>query len=121
MNKLPVKKAQEVINEVRKHARLDGVWEVVCESGEAYLTKQPARYKTGNAQEIEYVEIRKPKQIGGEWVNLWTQDPRAYTPKAPQDNRKFDELMAAISEVQAAQVEILAKVEDVYRAVQDGK
>ena len=109
MSNLPVLKKQEVINDVRKHPRLDGVFEVVCESGNVYNTKAPQNYKVGNAIEISYVEIRKPKQNGGEWVNLWTNEPREYRPSArtyarigavnAASDKKFNELMSAINEI----------------------
>src|SRR3990167_10198902 len=122
MSNLLVLKKQEVINDVRKHPRFDGVFEVVCESGAVYNTKAPQNYKVGNAVEISYVEIRKPKQNGGEWVNLWTQDPRQYQPKArvgaagAASDKRFSDLMGAINEVSAHLVGLEAKVDSIIRS-----
>jgi hypothetical protein len=126
MANLPELKSQEVINDVRPHQRLSGVYEVVCESGTVYLTKSPANYKVGNVVEIRYVEIRKPKKNGGEWVNLWTNDPAQpnYRPKpavaAKQVQRsslsssaKFEELMAAVNEISAQLIGLTEKVDSI--------
>jgi hypothetical protein len=121
MANLPELKSQEVINDVRPHQRLSGVYEVVCESGAVYLTKAPANYKVSNAVEIRYVEIRKPKKNGGEWINLWTQDPRPYQPRAVQPRagasaasaKRFDELMAAVNEISAQLIELTEKVDSI--------
>src|SRR3990167_314229 len=119
MANLPVLKSQEVINDVRKHPRMDGVFEVVCESGTIYNTKSAQNYKVGNATTISYVEIRKPKQNGGEWINLWTQEPREYQPKAragissAASDKKFNDLMSAITELAGQLVGLEAKIDEI--------
>jgi len=111
MNKLPVKQAQEIPTEIRKNPRLNGVWDMECESGQTYLVKNPALYKKGQPRIVEYVEIRKPKQGGGEWVNRWAQEPKTYTPK--QKDNRFDDLMGAVSEIQGAIVALDSKVDGI--------
>jgi len=76
-------KTQIVVNNVKKNPNLNGIYEVVAESGAIYLTKDNAKWtaQIGNAVEIEYNEVRKPKQNGGEWVNNWVVEPKKYNGK----------------------------------------
>jgi len=106
-------KIQDVVSEVKEKSGKKGpYWIIITEkNGDFFTSNKEWATSKGQPKVIDY---REPS---AGYTQRWISEPRQYAPRPAQDPKKWDELMGAITEIQAQLVGLEAKIDAIERAV----
>ena len=109
---------QEIVISKEPVQQVKDLFNLICESGEKYSTFQPNNYALNTPIVINFEEVASKtinKKTGQPFMQKRCSDPKQFTPRKPQDNKKWDELMGSLTEMQAQLTEIGLDVKDLKK------